>query len=156
VAVGDATANPVLTEQPIGLDAAGDLSGLWRQPAATLLCIVAGVGGLWVLLVEILRWPLPVKLRQCGSGKGAKPKLVSASGTAGRHPLTACKKSKVLVRLTIIFAPSAEPPSAEAVTNRHTHNSRRSAANAVIVSRPSGSSGPLRAAPTGSTLWDAT
>jgi hypothetical protein len=34
---------------------AGDLSGLWWQAAALLLCIVAGVADAWVLLVEILR-----------------------------------------------------------------------------------------------------
>ncbi|MGO9661060.1 MAG: hypothetical protein ACLQVK_07805 [Acidimicrobiales bacterium] len=33
----------------------GNLSGLWWQAAATLLCIVAGVADAWVLLVEILR-----------------------------------------------------------------------------------------------------
>jgi hypothetical protein len=34
---------------------AGDLSGLWWQAAALLLCIVAGIADAWVLLVEILR-----------------------------------------------------------------------------------------------------
>ncbi len=34
---------------------AGSLSGLWWQAAAIMLCIVAGVGDAWVLLVEILR-----------------------------------------------------------------------------------------------------
>jgi hypothetical protein len=34
---------------------AGNLNGLWWQAAAVLLCIVAGVGDAWVLLVEILR-----------------------------------------------------------------------------------------------------
>lgn len=34
---------------------AGNSSGLWFQAAAVLLCIVAGVGDAWVLLVEILR-----------------------------------------------------------------------------------------------------
>jgi hypothetical protein len=34
---------------------AGSSSGLWSQAAAVPLCIVAGVGDAWVLLVEILR-----------------------------------------------------------------------------------------------------
>ena len=34
---------------------AGNQSGLWFQAAAVILCIVAGVGDAWVLLVEILR-----------------------------------------------------------------------------------------------------
>jgi len=34
---------------------AGNQNGLWWQAAAVLLCIVAGVGDAWVLLVEILR-----------------------------------------------------------------------------------------------------
>ena len=33
----------------------GNQSGLWFQAAAVILCIVAGVGDAWVLLVEILR-----------------------------------------------------------------------------------------------------
>ena len=34
---------------------AGNSNGLWFQAAAVLLCVVAGVGDAWVLLVEILR-----------------------------------------------------------------------------------------------------
>jgi hypothetical protein len=34
---------------------AGSTSGLWLLAAAVLLCVVAGVGDAWVLLVEILR-----------------------------------------------------------------------------------------------------
>jgi hypothetical protein len=34
---------------------AGDQSGLWFQASAVVLCVVAGVGDAWVLLVEILR-----------------------------------------------------------------------------------------------------
>jgi hypothetical protein len=33
----------------------GNVSGLWFQAAAIIMCIVAGVGDAWVLLVEILR-----------------------------------------------------------------------------------------------------
>lgn len=34
---------------------AGNSNGLWFQAAAVLMCVVAGVGDAWVLLVEILR-----------------------------------------------------------------------------------------------------
>jgi hypothetical protein len=91
------------------LDAADDLSGLWRQPAATLVCTVAGAGDVRSSWSRFSGDPSRSSFDQCGTGKELNQGELTARGPRADILSPPARKSNLLVRLSNHLRAIADP-----------------------------------------------